>query len=215
MRTPPSHVARSSHLRRPVTPSATERPVQKQLARAVRDLVKRRTPRGRHPAGLEIPFLRAGSTRNLERHVQTPLRPVALEVLPEVRELQRRADGVGSRVERAVAVAGHGQHEAADRIRRTPAIVEQSLPRLVSSGHDVLSKRAEQIVEQRHVEAMHGHRLGKRREDLRRIGVVVRRRSSGGRGVQTLAPVIEPGQPRLRRRASPSSAKSSAIRANA
>ena len=81
-------------------------------------------------------------------HVEAPLPPVALEVLPEIGELQRGAHGVGCAVALIVRAAGHAQHQPSDRVRRAPAVVHQLRPRRVALRVDVLAKGGEQILEQ-------------------------------------------------------------------
>ena len=50
------------------------------------------------------------------RHVEPAVLPVAREILPEVGQLQRRAQGVGRSIEGLVAVAGDAQDQPADGI---------------------------------------------------------------------------------------------------
>ena len=58
-------------------------------------------------------------------HVEAATSRVATEVLPEVGELQRRAYGVGAGQGVGGVDAVEMKEEAADRIGRAPAVVEQ------------------------------------------------------------------------------------------
>ena len=53
------------------------------------------------------------------------------QVLPEVRQLKRRAHRIRPRVELRVHVTGDAQHQASHRIGRAPAVVEQRRPVVV------------------------------------------------------------------------------------
>ena len=103
---------------------------------------------------------------------EPPALPVDGQVLPEVGQLQRRAQRVGTLDRDVLApVAGEAQHQPADRVRRSAAVVEHVRPRRVARGGDVLAERAQQIVEQldRQVELLTGvgqrgeHRVTRRR----------------------------------------------------
>src|SRR5690348_1580180 len=82
-----------------------------------------------------------------ERDVDAALLEVAADVLPEVRELQRGASGVGERLTLGVAVAEEIEHEAADRIRGVAAISDDIVPGFVAMNGLVLTKSAKQIAE--------------------------------------------------------------------
>ena len=169
MRMPPSQVARSSQRSRPRTASATGRPVDEERAgsrAAARSSAARqagvnpardRDRRSSAPAACTI----------VARHVEAALRAVPLEVLPEVRELQRGADRVRRGVEPSLAVAGDAQHQPADRIGRSPAVVEQVGPGLVALSRYVLPERAQQIVEAAATSRSHRRIVSReRREDV-------------------------------------------------
>src|SRR5688500_14563248 len=98
-----------------------------------------------------IQVLPAGvlSVSIFEGHIEPALLPVALEVLPEVRQLQRGAQRIRRRIQPRVVVPRDPQDEPAHRIGRTAAIVEEGRPRVIAMRRDILTKRAEQIVEKR------------------------------------------------------------------
>ena len=113
----------------------------------------------------EVGLHGAARVEHLARHVEPPGAPVAAEVLPEVRQLQRGAQRVRRSIERLVAVAGDAQHEASDRIRRSPAVVEHVGPRGVAIRRGILTERAQQIVEERERQIERSNRVAERRED--------------------------------------------------
>ena len=126
MRVPPSQVSRSSHRSRPDTPSQTARP----LVNRSRVRPAQAAMASRH-AGVIWRLVEAGSHRPralvlLRGDVEPAAHPVDGQVLPEVGELQRRAYGVGGVVEPGVAPSADAQDQAADRVGRAPAVVEQS-----------------------------------------------------------------------------------------
>ena len=62
-------------------------------------------------------------------------------------------------------MAGDAQHQPADRIGRSPAVVEHVVPRLIALDRDVLPERAQQIGEEGHRQLVRAHRVGHRDED--------------------------------------------------
>ncbi len=138
----------------------------KQLPGAFRHTTQRATPcLGCSQAGkvLNVCVTRVDV---LERHVQSSQPPVAADVLPEVRQLQRRAQRVGGPVELLIVVARNPQHETAHRVCRSPAVVEHVVPRLVPVRRDILTKRAEQILEELHRKVARANRLSNREKYL-------------------------------------------------
>ena len=139
------------------------------------------SPKQRRVRLLEIRLPRAEGLAVRQRHVQAAVRPVAREILPEIRQLQRRAERVRRAIERFVSMAGDPQHQPADRIRRPRAVVQHVVPRCVALDGDVLPEGAEQIVEQRHRQVV---RCESRRRRRRRSGRPDRRptavRAGGG-----------------------------------
>ena len=82
------------------------------------------------------------------RQVHAAAVVVGLQVLPEVRELQRGTDFVGPRVELRVALSRDAQHQAADRICRSAAVLKQLRPSVVSRHAHVLPERAQEVFEE-------------------------------------------------------------------
>jgi hypothetical protein len=80
----------------------------------------------------------------LQRHVATAPPQIDAEILPEVGELERRADRVGERPALLVVISEQRQDQTPDRVRRVAAIFEQ----IGESGERlegrVVAKRAEQ-----------------------------------------------------------------------
>src|SRR5258706_13469877 len=74
-------------------------------------------------------FGRASLDLFVARHVEPTRAPVAAELLPEIRQLQRRAQRVRGSIERLAAIAGSPEHESPDRIGRSAAVVENVWPR--------------------------------------------------------------------------------------
>ena len=111
---------------------------------------------------LELRFTRAARDLLVARHVEPAGPPVPAEVLPEIRELQRRAQRVRRSVERVVAIAADAQHEPSHRIRRAAAVVEHVGPRSVARRHGILTERAQQIVEQRQRKVERANRVTER-----------------------------------------------------
>ena len=116
---PPSHVARSSQRRRPVTASASGRPCEKsaRVSAAARvsatrhsGLIRRR-PRSRRSA--------PAAASSVCGNVHPALLPVAFEILPEIRELERGADRVRHPVQAGVAIARDAQHQTGRPDSRT------------------------------------------------------------------------------------------------
>ena len=152
MRTPPSHVKRSSWRSRPADTVTHVAPSAEQLARASGDSAECALPGLGQPPIVQILRVRVARLDVFEWNVEPALLPVAIQILPEIRELQRCAESVRRSIERQIVVAGNPQHEAADRVGRSAAIVEQRVPGRVSMRRDILTKRAEQIVEERRSE---------------------------------------------------------------
>ena len=146
---PPSQVNRSSTRSRPRTPSHTARPSANWRRVSAARRLDRARPRRRHPAARQIRLAGAAGVLNLARHVEPADPPVVAEVLPEVGQLQRGAQRVRRSIERVVAVAGDAQHETADRIGRSTAVIQHVAPRGVAGRHGILTERAHEIVEQR------------------------------------------------------------------
>src|SRR5436190_23590496 len=73
---------------------------------------------------------------------------VALQILPEVRELQCRADVVRPFVKPPGIMTRNPQHKPADRVCRPPAIVKEITPARVARHSHVLTKRAQEILEE-------------------------------------------------------------------
>ena len=69
-------------------------------------------PRLGHPAIVEIRGARPLCRDVVQRHVQAAILPVAIEVLPEVRQLERRAQRVRRWIERRVVYPSDAKHEA-------------------------------------------------------------------------------------------------------
>ena len=65
------------------------------------------------PPTRQVGFRRAAGDLNVTRQIEPSRAPVAAEVLPEVRELQRSAQRVRGSVERGIAVPGDAQDKAA------------------------------------------------------------------------------------------------------
>ena len=191
MRRPPSHVSRSSSRSRPRDAVADRAALARTRSRGH----ARRTPRcARVHAGVSGPppgrsRARRSASLHLARHVQAAGAPVAAEVLPEVRELQRRAQRVRRSIERLVAIAGDPQHEPADRIGRAAAVVEHVGPRGVASRRDILTERAHEIVEERQRQIERSDRVAERDEQSARraLGGGDRRALAGDRVVQAAA----------------------------
>src|SRR5204862_6915061 len=65
-------------------------------------IAERARPGPRQVAVLEIRFRRAARARDLARHVQPAGAPIAAEILPEIRQLQRGAQRIGRPIEPVV-----------------------------------------------------------------------------------------------------------------
>src|SRR6202035_1230886 len=83
----------------------------------------------------------------IERDVHATFLEVAGDVLPKVRELQRGASGVGKKLALFVPIAAEIQDQAADRVRRIRAIVQDRVPARVALDRLVLPKGLQQIGE--------------------------------------------------------------------
>ena len=69
----------------------------------------------------------------------------------------------------AVSIAGDAQHQPADRIGRTAAVVHHVVPRCVARDRHVLTKGAQQIFEQARRQPLVANRRAEREEDLVRV----------------------------------------------
>ena len=76
----------------------------------------------------DVVFREAVRRQRFQRNVDAALFQIARHILPEIRELQRRARRVGKLLALGVAIAAQIQHQAADRIRRIAAIIEHVIP---------------------------------------------------------------------------------------
>ena len=162
---PPSQVKRSSARRRPPTPSQTARPSRNNSRVTASAAFEREAPGRADDAVREFAFVGAGIHLRLAGHIQTAGLPVATEILPEVGQLQRRAERVRRAIERVVAMAGDAQHEASDGIGRSTAVVEHVRPRSVPIRHGILTERADEIVEELERQVERSNRMRDRRED--------------------------------------------------
>ena len=90
----------------------------------------------------EFGFTGAVGSVDLFRDVEAITPPVALKVLQKVRDLQSRTDVVSSSFALRVAVPSDSQHKPADRIGRTPTVVQELRPRVIAVDRDVLTKGA-------------------------------------------------------------------------
>jgi len=93
-------------------------------------------------------------------------RGIDAEVLPEVGELQRAADGVGPGQRASVVDAVEMKQQATDRVCRATAVIEQLGAVGVARLGGVLRERVEQVGEERHGQAMSGQLNGQRPEHL-------------------------------------------------
>src|SRR5207244_11853507 len=129
----------------------------------------------------------AEASHVIARQVDAALVEVDRQILPEVRQLQRRADVVGTRLPLGIAIAEQRQHQVPDRIGGMYAIVEEVVERREAGKPYVHAKRGEEAAKRldRYGELTHG--LGERNEDRmpRLIGVA---------GVELALPVVERGE---------------------
>ena len=126
MASPPCANSRTSRRSRPCTRSASARPrANHARARATSNRhQRRRTPAsaGRAARASRLPAKRSRSSCG---QVDPAALEVARHVLPAVGELERGADLVGARLALRVAVPEQPEHDAADRVRRAAAVLEQ------------------------------------------------------------------------------------------
>ena len=93
-------------------------------------------------------------------------------------------------VQTRIVVSGDPQHEPAHRIGGSAAVIEHVGPRLVAVRRDILTKRAEQILEERHRKVARANRLSNREKYLiGRIALV-----GPHARVQPLFPIIQQSQ---------------------
>ena len=149
---------------------------------------------------------RAGAERLVIRpwHVEPSVLPVASEILPEVGQLQRRAQRVRRSIEGLVSIAGDAEHQPADRVGRAGAVVEHVNPALVAAGRHILAERTEQIREQRDRQIVLADGIGDGDEDQivggRRRSRCRRRRHRGGAASRREGEGARAGCSRARRR---------------
>ena len=190
MRRPPSITADSSRPRRHGSARASGRPATSSArARAVSNAASARQ-RVVGPLRGDLRLGDAEARQVFRRHVHAVLPPVDRHVLPEVGQLQARADGVarahvGGRV-RAV----QREQDAAHRIGRAPAVVGQVVVGRVAADGDVLPERRHEVVERGERQRVLPDRGGQRRK-RRRVGRppgrdLVERRVVGGKGGEPL-----------------------------
>src|SRR6202008_4212402 len=77
----------------------------------------------------QLGLARATFVLNVTGNIQATGPPVASDILPEIRQLQSRAERVRRSIQCLVVVAGDPPDQTADRIRRSPAVVEHVTPR--------------------------------------------------------------------------------------
>ena len=176
------------------------------------DFVERLAPGVRPDAGGEVAFLGPPPAADFGRQVDPAAAVVDAEVLPEVGELEGRAQAVRGLLDVAAAMAGNAEDQPSDRVRRAPAVVEDARPLGVTASRDVLPERAQQIVEQLDVQLALLPGLGDGGKDAV-DGIAARGRRR--RSVQPRPPVVQQTIAFRPAPESPSSAKSSAARANA
>ena len=134
----------------------------------------------------------------IQRHIEAIALPVAPDILPEVRQLQRRAERIGRFIQATIGVPRDSQHEASHRVRGSAAVIEHAVPGLVAVRRDILTKRAEQILEQADRKiaganrGAHGEKHLIRRIALRNLDT----------RVQPIVPIVQQPPPLLRRPAS-------------
>src|SRR5262249_37245815 len=110
------------------------------------DLERKKTPHPvRRTREAELRLRDAEAREVLERHVEPPARQVDGEVLPEVRELESRADVVREGVERRVAMAEQAEDEPADRIRGAAAVAAQVFEGRERAELDVAAERGQEV----------------------------------------------------------------------
>ena len=154
------------------------------------DIGERRLPRRRHASSIEIAFVGASGLQECLGHVDATFLPVALDILPEVRQLQRRADGIGPFITTWIAIPRNPQHQTADGVGRSPGVVEDILPLRVPLHEYVLLECAQEVVEQGHLQLERPHCRRQRREDVAGVGTVALDATRGG-VVETLPPFVE------------------------
>ena len=103
--------------------------------------------RGTRRRSAQVGRLDAEAPPVLRRQVDAPAAEVLADVLPVLRELQRRADAVRERDPLRRRRAEDVQHELADRIRREVAVVHELVERLVRRLPLVATVRLDQTQE--------------------------------------------------------------------
>ena len=86
--------------------------------------------------------------------------------MPEVGQLQCGADRIRHAIGIGIGAPGQPQHEPADGVGRAAAVVQHVVPPLVARRDHILTKGAEQIVEERQRQIELRARLRQRREDI-------------------------------------------------
>src|SRR6056297_25708 len=132
------------------------------------------------------------SSEILARDVAASPFPVAVQVLPKVRQLQARADRVGPGELLGVILGGQAEQDTADRIGRAATVIEDFLKRFVMRLPLVLAERVGQIGKGLLREFKLTDRLGQRDQDR-----VLRLPSKAG--VQFRLPGVESLEGDLRR----------------
>ncbi len=93
-------------------------------------------------------FAAVVATYIFSRKVQSAARYIDAEVLPEVRQLERRADRIRFPVEATVAVSEQPQDDPSDWIRRPATIIQHISKGLIASDRYILAKCREKVRQQ-------------------------------------------------------------------
>ena len=95
----------------------------------------------------DVGFGEAVRCGDVERDVDAAFFEVALNVLPEIRELESGAGGVGHRLALFVAIAAEIKDEASNRIRGIDAIADHGIPGRITLYVLILAEGLQQIGE--------------------------------------------------------------------
>ena len=120
-----------------------------QRPRSQRGSRKRRLPGRCHPSSGEIFFPRAVGKLLVAREIETAAVVIALQVLPEIGQLQCSTHVVRPAIKLRAVMSRNPEHESANRIGRAAAVVQHVRPRRIAGHIHVLTEGAQQIVEQR------------------------------------------------------------------